>query len=126
MKKNIIAFIIIIVIFGLIGTFSSLTKAPTTTNQQNNNQQSTEADKQTKITYSGEEGKTALELLKKQTTVETKTSGELGEYVVTINGLPTAAEAGKYWLFYVNGQMATVGADKYQTKTIDTIEWRLE
>ena len=33
---------------------------------------------------------------------------------------------GKYWIYYVNGKMGEVGADKKVVKEGDKIEWRLE
>lgn len=76
-----------------------------------------------KVSYRGEAGKNALELLKKHVSVETKTSS-LGEYVVSINGNDGGGT--KYWLFYVNDKQASVGADAYVSQAGDSIEWRLE
>jgi hypothetical protein len=84
--------------------------------------------KQTKatdhISYKGAEGKNALELLKTHATVVTKDSS-YGPYVVSINGLD-GGSSGKYWTFYVNGQMSSVGANDYATKAGDSIEWKLQ
>lgn len=77
----------------------------------------------TYVTYQGEEGKTALELLKKHAKTETETSS-LGDYVVSINGNDGGGT--KYWLYYVNGQQANIGAGAYITKNNDNIEWKLE
>jgi hypothetical protein len=76
------------------------------------------------ILYAGEDGKTALEILKQKADVLTKDS-DYGEYVDSINGLQ-GGTGGKYWTFYVNGQMAQVGAGTYQTKNGDRIEWKFE
>ncbi|RJO59041.1 DUF4430 domain-containing protein [Candidatus Parcubacteria bacterium] len=95
--------------------------ANTNTANANVSQQNTNAVPS--VSYVGEAGKTALELLKsKFQGVTTKTSGQ-GEYVTGING----REAGEkeYWGFYVNGKSAPVGAGQYQTKTDDQIEWKL-
>jgi flagellar basal body-associated protein FliL len=77
----------------------------------------------TRLSYQGQEGKTALELLKQKAKVETKSSS-LGEFVVSING--NGGGGKKYWLFYINDQEAQVGAGAYVTKNTDTIEWRLQ
>lgn len=74
------------------------------------------------VNYSGVIGKTALELLKAGAEVETQDSS-YGEYVVAINGVKNS---GQFWLFYVNGAAATVGAGEYVTTNGETIEWRLE
>ena len=77
----------------------------------------------TKVAYQGQDGHSALGLLKDKTQTETENSS-FGEYVVSINGKDGGGQ--KYWLFYVNGQPATVGASDYMTTNNDTIEWRLE
>lgn len=78
----------------------------------------------TTYSYKGQDGKTALELLKaaypKSTT---KTSGSLGEYVTGING--QEAGTSEYWEFLVNGKSSAVGAGSYVTKSTDTLEWKL-
>lgn len=75
------------------------------------------------VSYKGVDGKSALELLKGQARVETKSSS-LGEYVTSINGNDGGGQ--KYWMFYVDGKEATVGADAYMTKNSETIEWKLQ
>lgn len=75
------------------------------------------------VSYQGEEGKTALELLKSHTEVKTQ-KFDFGEMVQSINGQDGGGK--KYWTFYVNGKMAQVGAGAYQTKSSDKIEWKLQ
>lgn len=75
------------------------------------------------VSYQGEEGKTALELLKSHTEVKTQ-KFDFGEMVQSINGQDGGGK--KYWTFYVNGKMAQVGAGDYQTKDSDKIEWKLQ
>ena len=77
----------------------------------------------TTVSYSGEEGKSALDLLKELTEATTEDS-DFGEFVTGINGVDGGGT--QFWLFYVNDEAATVGAADYQTMTGDTIEWRLE
>jgi hypothetical protein len=81
------------------------------------------ATQSTLVSYKGEDGKTAMAVLKEKYTVETKTYS-FGDSVESINGLKS--DAGHYWAFYVNGVAAEVGADAYQSKSTDTIEWRYE
>lgn len=74
--------------------------------------------------YTGEEGKTALEVLKSLTEVDTK-EYDYGTMVVGINGVK--ADDGKnYWSFYVNDAYASEGAGTYKTKAADKITWKLE
>ena len=74
------------------------------------------------IAYEGEEGKTALELLKSRARVRTSSS-QLGELVEEINGV--RSDNGYYLIYYINGSMAKTGAGNYLTKTGDRIEWKL-
>jgi hypothetical protein len=74
----------------------------------------------TLITYNGEDGKNALELLQAQHTIDVSAEG----FVNSINGVEPVGN--QFWAFYVNGEQAQVGAKDYQTKSSDTIEWKLE
>jgi len=77
----------------------------------------------TKLTYQGQDGKTALELLKQHAKVQTKIS-DLGEFVTSINGNDGGGK--KYWLYYVNGKEAEVGSGTYVTHNGEIIQWRLK
>ncbi len=78
----------------------------------------------TSYLYPGKDGKTALELLKvAYPSTVTKSSGSLGEQVVSING--REAGSNEYWQFLVNGTAADVGAGAYMTKSTDMVEWKL-
>ncbi len=80
-------------------------------------------DKKT-VSYDGQDGKTALELLKALATTETESSA-YGDFVTSINGLK--AESNKeYWSFYVNGAYASEGAGTYKTSDTEKIQWKLE
>lgn len=76
------------------------------------------------ISYKGVEGKNALELLKSNYDVNTEDFPGVGEMVNTIDGkTPTDKQ---FWGFYVNGEMAQVGAGDYITEPSDKITWKLE
>jgi len=75
------------------------------------------------VTYQGVEGKNALELLKSSHQVETQTFS-FGEMVNSIDGVK--APATDFWAFYVNDKLADVGAGDYQTKSTDTLSWKLQ
>lgn len=75
------------------------------------------------ISYDGQEGKNALELLNASHEVKTEES-TVGIFVTSIDN--TVNESDKYWMFYVDGQLAPVGADQYTTKNDEKIEWRYE
>lgn len=77
----------------------------------------------TVVSYPGQTGQTALAILKEVAETETEESS-FGEFVTTINGVE--GNGPKYWLFYVDGEAATVGASEYVTSDGESIEWRLE
>lgn len=79
---------------------------------------------QDEFLYSGEEGKTALELLQEKTAVEMNGSGEMA-FITSINGRRADDGAREFWSFWVNGEMAQVGAGSYVTKDDDIIEWKI-
>jgi len=75
------------------------------------------------ISYTAVSGKTSLDQLKESTAdVQTKTT-EYGEYVDTIGTLVGGTD-GKYWTFYIDGEMASVGAGSYTQKGGEKIEWK--
>jgi Domain of unknown function (DUF4430) len=74
------------------------------------------------IAYEGEDGKTALEILKARARVRTSAS-RMGELVEEINGVNNGN--GYYLIYYVNGAKAKAGAGNYVTKNGDRIEWKL-
>ncbi|MDR0956083.1 MAG: DUF4430 domain-containing protein [Candidatus Nomurabacteria bacterium] len=80
-------------------------------------------DAQNVVSYDGESGKTAYQILADDCTVKSSDSS-YGKFVTEINGV--AAGTTKYWAFYINGKYASVGADKYQTKDGDQLKWQLE
>ncbi|HZK22588.1 MAG TPA: DUF4430 domain-containing protein [Atopostipes sp.] len=49
-----------------------------------------------------------------------------GSFITTIEGYEQDADAGRYWLYYINGEMPSVGAADYELESEDQIEWRLE
>ncbi len=72
--------------------------------------------------FSGENGVSALDSLKKIVPVEQDSSG----LVVSVNGRKADAKEHEYWAFYVNGKLASVGPKDYITKKSDTIVWKIE
>lgn len=75
------------------------------------------------ISYEGVSGRTALELLNENYDVEVQ-SFDFGDMVVSING--QSADATSFWAFYVDGEMAQVGAGDFETQDGQIIQWRLE
>ena len=75
------------------------------------------------ISYEGQDGKTALELLDEKYDIKTEQSS-IGVFVTSIDGDENTFD--KYWMFYIDDQLAPVGAEAYQTKADEKIEWRYE
>lgn len=76
-----------------------------------------------------EAGMTAFDLLKEKTgesniSLKTK-SYDIGIMIEEI-GDKKNGESGKYWLYYVNGEMPPVAADKKEIKPGDKIEFKFE
>jgi len=51
---------------------------------------------------------------------------EKGGFISTIEGYEQDQDAGRYWLYYINDEMPSVGAAEYELQEGDQIEWRLE
>jgi hypothetical protein len=76
------------------------------------------------VSYEGQSGRTALDVLKSLTSVTTQQS-DYGQFVTGISGVN--AENGKqFWAFYVNGVLASEGAGTYISKNSEKIEWKME
>lgn len=127
-KTNIIVVLIfaaiglIVVSLALLGQRTNQTTNPAGNSPTNQSQNST---KTSGVTYNGQDGKTALELLQSVATIETSGDGEMA-FVTSINGVKADPSANQFWAFYINGQSASVGAGSYITKNSDTISWKLD
>jgi len=75
------------------------------------------------ITYKGVDGKTTLDLLKKDHRVEYSDSS-LGVFINSIDGVANSTES--YWMYYVDGELGQLAPDKFMTKNNQTIEWKYE
>jgi hypothetical protein len=125
LKYSASKYLLILATVGLLA--AGCAKAQPQTANQNTNaatQVTAEQNNTAVITYQGEEGKNALELLKAKYPVKTKEFPGAGEFVESINGV--TPETDYFWAFYVNGATSNVGAGQYVTKTADKLEWRLE
>ncbi len=79
----------------------------------------------TEITYKGTPGITSLEQLKLEASDVVTQTSTYGELVDSIEGHKGGTD-GKYWSFYVNGEMAQVGAGAYIQNEGDVIEWKFQ
>lgn len=116
MKKNlkiIVGILIVVVVLG--GGYGVL-------RQRNlNNQSVSSSVEQSKlISYDGEDGKTAYDILQSKYSVEAST-GSYGVMVSSINGLK--ATSTEFWLYSVNGEQPDKAADQFMTRSGDKITW---
>lgn len=77
------------------------------------------------VSYTAQKDTTALAQLKRVASGVITKSSSFGEYVQSIGTLK-GGDGGKYWSFYVNGKMASVGAGSYVAKGGEKIEWKFE
>jgi hypothetical protein len=80
----------------------------------------------TELSYPGEDGKTALDLLL-ENDPDAEVEGEGEQAMVTgINGRTADDSKNEFWALYVDGQQAQVGAGSLETSDGQTITWKLE
>lgn len=68
-----------------------------------------------------EEGTVLLDVMEEYYDIE-----ETDGFISSINSHEQDADAGKWWLFDVNGEMGEVGAADLELQEGDLIEWKLE
>lgn len=125
-KIETIVIAVIILLLGVIyGILNNKADAPTTQdNQVSNATTQQEVTSGPVVSYSGQDGRTAMDILKTHYNVQTQSFGDMGDFVKSIDGVEPDSK--HFWALYVNGSMAQVGADQYITKSSDNIEWKLE
>lgn len=78
------------------------------------------------FTYPGEDGETALDLLRENdATAEVSGTGE-NAFVTGICGYTADEDENEFWAFYVDGEQAEVGAGTFETEDGQEITWKLE
>lgn len=129
-RLEIFVIIVIIAVIGIVFAFKQNLNMDPALNQNPavQNDQARETDESVQvpasvITYQGQDGKNALELLQAAHRVEVK-SYSFGDLVTSINGI--APDSTHFWAMYVNGQFSQVGASAYQTKSSDQIRWQID
>lgn len=76
------------------------------------------------ITYQCQAGKNAFDLLKQNTDIIDYDNSDFGVFVKSINQIDNDNTQQKYWLYFVDGEMAMIGIDQYICKNNETIEWK--
>ncbi|WP_460754225.1 DUF4430 domain-containing protein [Myceligenerans cantabricum] len=78
------------------------------------------------LTYDGEDGETALDLLlEHDSTAETTGDGD-DAFVTGICGYTAQEGDSEFWALYVDGEQATMGAGALETEDGQEITWKLE
>ena len=113
---NIIAIIGSLIVFGLLAFGAS--KIPAKTPVAKNSPTNTQS-----VIFNCEAGETALAVLQNKADITTQTY-DTGVFVDSINGVQNGN--GSFWIFYINGQMASTSPDQYTCQPNDQIGWRLE
>ncbi len=129
-RLEIFVIIVIIAVIGIVFAFKqnlnmdpALSQNPAVQNDQTRETDESVQVPASVITYQGQDGKNALELLQAAHRVEVK-SYSFGDLVTSINGI--APDSTHFWAMYVNGQFSQVGASAYQTKSTDQIRWQID
>lgn len=123
MKKKLLIPVLALALFGAsCWTQSVNVNSSATTNENSNGNTNTVAclPSAGSVSYTGKDGKNALELLQIDHQVDVSAEG----FVNAIDGQKPGDH--QFWAFYVNCKQAEVGAKDYQSKGQDLIEWKLE
>ena len=133
-KSTFTTVIIILIAIGMMATYGSIFSGFSSQADQNQNTTANQPPatpeplsenaevKSNSFSYTGEDGKTALEILKSKFQTETSESS-FGEMVTSIQG--NKADDKNFWAFKVNGEASPEGAGTYITKSSDQIIWEL-
>lgn len=71
-----------------------------------------------------QEGTTALDVLIQSKNIEVK-EYTYGKLIESIEGIRNGQDQ-KYWMYYINGKEASVGAAEYALQSHDKIEWKFK
>lgn len=125
-RLEIFVIIVIIAVIGIVYAFKENASFSPQVAQKDTAENTTALQQvpSTVVTYQGQDGQNALDILKATHKVEVK-SYSFGDMVVSIDGI-APNPATHFWSFYVNGEMSQVGASQYQTKSTDVIKWQLD
>ena len=80
----------------------------------------------TEISYIAKPNMTSLAQLKSEADDVVIKHSQYGNYVDSIESHKGGSEGGKYWSFYINGKLSTVGADSYTQKGGEKIVWKIQ
>lgn len=79
----------------------------------------------TTINYTAQAGVTALQQLQNEADSVVIKNSDYGKYVHAIEGHDGGTD-GKYWSFYINGELSKIGPDAYTQQGGENIEWKFQ
>lgn len=115
--------IVLIVVVALI--VANQSRPSTTTTQSTTPAATPPTQSADVITYTATTNGSALDQLKAINDTVIVKQTDMGSYVDSINGLAGGTD-GKYWSFYVDGEMAQVGAGEFMPKGGEKIVWKFQ
>jgi hypothetical protein len=121
LKNGVITGLVVAVVAIGVGTWvgvSNTNPTPVATHSQ------VQSDPTT-ISYVAEAHETSLKQLKDEAKNVVTEQSKYGEYVSAI-GSHKGGTDGKYWSFYIDGKLASVGADSYVQKGGEHIVWKFQ
>ena len=74
-------------------------------------------------TFEELEGNDVHDVTESAVTVEADWYGD-SVFITSIAGVPNDSDAGLWWQFWVNGELGSTAANKYNVEDGDTIEWK--
>lgn len=77
------------------------------------------------ITQYYQEEQTVFDFMETSALVIEYTEYDFGNYITSIEGFESGADD-KYWVYYINGNSAVVGASDYVLQPGDVIQWKFE
>lgn len=83
-----------------------------------NNQEEIVAEEEVPV----EEGEILYDVMEENFDIEATEGG----FITSIEGVSQNEEEGKYWMYYVNGEMAEVGAQDYELEPGDEVTFDLQ
>ncbi len=125
-KTNTLIISVFVAVVATVGITTAVLVNQPQPNQQTTNQEAPAENNNSNylVSFVADPGKSVLDQLKEKAMVETKDSS-LGPYVDSINGVVSGTD-GKYWTYYVDGQMAQIGAGEFKTEGGEFVEWKFE
>ena len=132
-KPALITLLLLVIMIGSVAAYNMYSvdtdteTKPTRVTQDSNNQKLTEDEEIVKdyISYTANTNGTALDQLTKLNSTVITEDSEYGKLIISINGLKGGSD-GKYWSFYIDGEMAQVGADTFKPAGGELIEWKFQ